>query len=309
MCYRHEGRTNRGLETAPTLALVPSSITRDRVLAPASRGDPHAPSVYGIPRKCTGFSFVEMVVVIAVLGILAAGSVRFLHFAAEGYGSAGGRAELSNTASTAMARMAIELEDALPYSVRVSGACIEFVPVNAVTRYLSLPLASTGTTVELVAPDTSGAMLASARLVVDAESSTKLYDETLGHVSPTTTFAAPDAGGVITATLSSAYAFASESPQRRVYVVSAPTSFCVDGARLFRYTNYGWLAAQATAALLPATSPDRQLVADNIAAGSTPFAVLAPSLARNNIVAITLSLSNGHDLVALDTSVHMRHVP
>ena len=260
-------------------------------------------------RANAGFSFVEMVVVIAVLGILAAGSVRFLHFAAEGYGAAGGRSELSNTASTAIARMAIEVEDALPNSERVSGGCLEFVPVTSVTRYLTLPLASAGSTLLLVAPDTSGATLAAARLVVDATSSARLYDTSLGHVTPLAVFTPPDAGGVVTATLSAPYTFASESPQRRVYLVAAPVSFCVDGTRLFRYTNYGWLLSQPAVAVLPATAPDRQLLADSVAAGSAPFVVLAPSLARNNIVALTLALDNGHDTLALQQSVYMRHVP
>lgn len=259
-------------------------------------------------RKDAGFSFVEMVVAISVLGILAAGSVRFLHFAAEGYGSAGGRSELSNSASTAMARLAIELEDALPNSVRVSGSCIEFVPVNSVTRYLTVPLGSTANTLQLVAPDSSGTTLAAARIVVDAESATKLYDVTLGHVSPTATFSAP-AAGVVTATLSASYAFASESPQRRAYLVSTPVSFCVDGSHLFRYANYGWLLNQPGVAALPATSPDRQLIADAMAVGAAPFDVLAPSLVRNNVVALTLALDNGHDAVQLQQSVHMRHVP
>ena len=269
----------------------------------------HRQSAAAENRLNAGFSLVEMIVVIAVLGILAAGSVRFLHFAAEGYGAAGGRAELSSTASTALARMAIELEDALPNSLRVTGSCIEFVPVTSITRYLTLPLGSASTTMLIVAPDTSGATLAAARLVVDAESTASLYDVTLGHLAPMAAFSAPDGAGVVTATLSSAYTFASESPQRRLYVVAAPISFCVDGTRLFRYTNYGWLPAQPAFGALPVTSPNRQLLADRVATGSVPFDVLAPSLARNNIVAMVLALDDGHDTVVLQQSVHMRHVP
>ena len=257
----------------------------------------------------TGFSFVEMVVVIAVLGILAAGSVRFLQFATEGYGAGGRRAELATAASTGTARMAIELEDALPNSVRISGSCLEFVPVTEVTRYLTLPLGSPGTSLQLVAPDSSGVVLMPARLVVDGESTAATYDATLGHLSPTATFSAPDAGGVVTATLSAPYTFAGESPRRRIYVTAQPISFCVDGVRLFRYTNYGWLTAQPLPAALPATSPDRQLLADDVAVGGVPFAVLAPSLTRNNIVALALALDGGGDTVALQQNVHLRYVP
>ena len=113
----------------------------------------------------------------------------------------------------------------------------------------------------------------------------------------------------MTATLSAPYTFAGESPRRRVYVAAQPISFCVDGVRLFRYTNYGWLTAQPLAAALPATSPDRQLLADDVAAGVVPFSVLAPSLTRNNIVALSLALDGGSDTVVLQQSVHLRYVP
>lgn len=260
-----------------------------------------------------GFSLVELVIVIAVLGILSVGTVRFLTFAADGYHLAGTRAELANSASMALARLSTELESALPNSVRVSAGCIEFVPVYAVTQYLTLPRASAASTMQIAAPDTSmlpsSGMLASARLVVDPSGPDKVYDTGSGYVSSTATFSAPDGSGIVTATFAAALSFASESPERRVYVIKAPVSFCVAGTRLFRYTGYGHRITQSLPADLPATSPDRQLIADSVASGSTPFSVLAPSLARNNIVAIALPLQDADTALELQQSVHMRYVP
>jgi len=58
------------------------------------------------------------------------------------------------------------------------------------------------------------------------------------------------------------------------------------------------VVTQPLAATLPVTSPNRQLIATRSTAGSAPLAVLAPSLARNSIVAIALQLKNARDVVA-----------
>ena len=256
---------------------------------------------------------VELVIVIAVLGILSVGTVRFLSFAADGYHTAGTRAELANSAGMAMARLSTELAAALPNSMRVSAGCIEFVPVSAVTQYITLPVASAASTMQIAAPDTSmmpsvGPLLA-ARLSVNPSSPNQVYDTGSGYMSTIATFSAADGGGVVTATFAAPLSFASESSERRVYIVKAPVSFCVDGTQLFRYTGYGFTVAQSLPAALPTTSPTRQLIADNLVNSSTPFAVLAPSLARNNIVAITLPLQDADDAIELQQSVHMRYVP
>ena len=260
-----------------------------------------------------GFSMVELVIVIAVLGILSVGTVRFLTFAADGYHSAGTRAELANSASMAMAKLSTDLESALPNSVRVSAACIEFIPVTAVTQYVTLPHASAASSMQIASPDASmlpsAGPLSSARLIVNPSSSGDVYNTASGYVSGIATFSVPDGSGVVTATFPAAFSFASESAERRVYIVDAPVSFCVDGAHLFRYADYGYTLTQPLPADLPATSPDRTLIADNLASGSTPFAVVVPSLARNNIVAIALSLQDADDALELQQSVHMRHVP
>ncbi len=256
---------------------------------------------------------VELVIVIAVLGILSVGTVRFLSFAADGYHTAGRRAELANSASMAMARLSTELESALPNSARVSAGCIEFIPVTAVTQYVTLPRASPASSMQIANPDASmtpsAGPLADARLIVNPSSPDDVYDTASGYVSSIATFSAADGSGIVTATFSAPLSFASESAERRVYIVQAPVSFCVDGTRLFRYTDYGHTLAQLLPADLPTGSPDRQLIADNLATGSTPFAAVAPSLARNNIVAIALPLQDADDALELQQSVHMRYVP
>lgn len=256
---------------------------------------------------------VELVIVIAVLGILSVGTVRFLTFAADGYHTAGTRAELANSASMAMARLSTELESALPNSVRVSGACIEFIPVTAVTQYVTLPHASPAISMQIAAPDASmmpsAGPLVAARMIVNPSSPDDVYDTGSGYVSSIATFSAPDGSGVVTATFPASLSFASESAERRVYIVAAPLSFCVDGTRLFRYADYGHALTQPLPADLPTSSPDRMLIADNLATGSTPFAVVAPSLARNNIVAIALPLQDADDALELQQSAHMRYVP
>jgi MSHA biogenesis protein MshO len=47
---------------------------------------------------------------------------------------------------SAIGRMERELRHALPGSVRVASGCVEFVPVTAVTEYLTLPVETPATT-------------------------------------------------------------------------------------------------------------------------------------------------------------------
>ena len=89
-----------------------------------------------------GFTIVEMVVVISLLGILSIGTVSFIRDSTQGYAAASARSELVADARLTMRRLARSVRDALPGSVRVGagGRCLELVPVAAATRYLSVPI-------------------------------------------------------------------------------------------------------------------------------------------------------------------------
>ncbi len=256
-----------------------------------------------------GFSLVELVVVISLLAILAVGSVTFFGYSLDGYGRSGVRADLAASSMTALARMATDLEDALPNSVRVSADCIEFLPVRTVSRYVSIPRAMSAASMTLEASDGGGIAPEPARIAVNPDAAEHIYDAASSVLSPTATFSVPDAGGIITATFATAHAFAEDSPQERVFLVDSPVSYCVSGQELYRHSGYGYLVTQPGPADLPAAPPQRNLLVTHIDADATQFTESPGGIIRNTILELRLVLRSGEDVVDAVRTVHIRHVP
>ena len=67
-----------------------------------------------------GFTLMEMVVVIAIAGVVAAGVALFIRLPVQGAMDTVRRAEYSDIADTALRRLARDVRRALPNSVRVA---------------------------------------------------------------------------------------------------------------------------------------------------------------------------------------------
>ncbi len=96
--------------------------------------------------RADGFTLVEMITSLAILGILSAIVASFLQIPLQGYFDVSRRAQLTDAADLALRRMTRELQGALPNSVRVAGACgggtpcyLEFLEVRAAGRYRAEP--------------------------------------------------------------------------------------------------------------------------------------------------------------------------
>ena len=230
-------------------------------------------------RAQAGFTLVELVVTMVVLGILALGSTRFLTDAASGYAATNTRAQLANQARAVMNRLARDLRGALPGSVRTNGSCLELIPTQQATRYVTLPVGVSASSF-LAAALPSGASLNAARVAVLPAVSPYVLT-TSSTVSPTVTVSAPDAQNQITVTFAATHTFPGLPPRDRVYFVGQPRSYCVDAGDLWRYDNYGYLDPQPAPAGLPASLPGRSLFAQGVAA---TFTVSGATLTRGAAV-------------------------
>jgi MSHA biogenesis protein MshO len=98
-------------------------------------------------RSHAGFTLVEAIVVIAVMGIVGAIVAVFIRLPVQNYADSVARAEVSDEADLALRRMAREIRLALPNSIRVSsdGSAIEFLLTKTGGRYLSADDAASAT--------------------------------------------------------------------------------------------------------------------------------------------------------------------
>ena len=282
----------------------------------------------------TGFTLIEMVVAILISSIIAVGVISYIGDAVNGFVSSGSRNKLSSSGRVVVDRIAMELHNAVPNSIRVTAAqpngdqCMEFVPFLGASNYLSAPFTGTGGT-SITSIDFNPTLLLSSGAgeyaVIYPINTAKLYD--LDNRSPMASLdSIVDTGGadgIVTITLDASHRFPRRSPVDRIYIAQDPVSFCVVGNLLYRYANYGVELTQCTPATnscdvasplpsrrLPSALPDRVLISDRLDnSGLTAFALMAPTLRRNAIVSMELNFTESSDVVRLKHEVLMRNVP
>jgi len=256
-------------------------------------------------RASAGFTLVELVTVIVVLGVLALGTVRFINDSSRGFATTVSRAELATDARATLDSLSRSLRDALPGSVRVQGGCLEYIPVVSASTYLTLPVAVPAASFRAVPLDPPAAD--GLRVAVFPDAAVYLVGAA-SALSPPVSFSAPDGDNEVTVTFTAPHRFPAESPRQRFFVVRDPVSVCASAGRLFRYQDYGIEAIQRSPATLPDALPGRILLAEEVL-GVAPFAVAEANLSRNAVVAIDLTFGNGSDLLELTHSVQLRNLP
>lgn len=271
-----------------------------------------------------GFTLIEIVITIVVSAIIAVGIVNYIGDSVEGFAASSNRNKLASAGRTVVDRIALELHNAVPNSVRVTTAqpggdqCLEFIPFAGASSYRDAPFTGSGDDIfeavdfnpVLTYPSPAGVYAVIYPISTDA-----LYE--FANPGPMALIDEVEdtggADGVVTITLDAAHRFSRRSPVDRFYIAETPVSFCIVGNRLFRYQDYDIQETQctpSTPSCLASTAPDRALISDNLSnAGRTGFAVLEPTLRRNAIIGLDLSFTSEGDVVDLKHEVLMRNVP
>ncbi len=83
-----------------------------------------------------GFTLIEIVMVIVVMGVIAGMVAVFMKNPVDAYFASARRAALTDVADTTVRRLARDIHKALPNSIRTPSAqCIEFIPTRTGGRY------------------------------------------------------------------------------------------------------------------------------------------------------------------------------
>lgn len=263
--------------------------------------------------RARGYSLVELVIVIVILGVIGVGLFSIYTTSIRQYIDASRRAEMTASARLALERISRELRNALPNSVRVNGDgnCVEFRPVLTAAVYAELPISSPASSLTASAFSLPAGSWAVS--VMPLQSSDGVNSDMYGSAPLTTVgitaVSAPDASNLVTVGLAAAHQFPRTSPSRRLYVVGGASSFCITaGGQLRRYSSYSSTVNQPP--LNSLGSGD--LLAENISPGdsSAPvFRYFPGSLERNAVLDISLLLRVGDESLRYAHEVQIRNVP
>lgn len=256
-----------------------------------------------------GFTLVEMIFVVVILGIVASIGSNFVVSAVDSYRTAQVRNQLVQRGRLTLEQMSRELRMALPNSVRssASGQCVEFLPVVAATNYQgNLPDASNN-----IAPvnqvSTGAFSFAPAvgkHLVVAPLSPADVY--TTASPAARVTLGSLGAAPFTSVPLAGNHRFIRNSLNRRLFIADDPVRFCVNSGNLWRYSTYGFSTAAVGDGNPGGTSA---LMAHNVAANGTAFELSPGSEDRNMVVRMHFIFSSGSAELELNHQVLVRNVP
>jgi MSHA biogenesis protein MshO len=249
-----------------------------------------------------GFTLIELIVVMVILGILASIGVGFLVKVTDSYQATQRRALILNAARPALERMTRQLRDALPYSVRIvnAGNCVEFMPIAAGGNYLNQ------------VPDQENGAAASASFAVSP------YAIDFG-VANYVAIGALSAGEIYGAGAQSRASYSSGSTttlvqltaakqwlrnsiNQRFYLLDNPQAFCLVGDELRAYEGLDVNAASVNLA------SSYSLLAKSVSA-TTPFVLEVGSENRNTLVTMSITFSKDTESMDFVQGVMIRNVP
>jgi MSHA biogenesis protein MshO len=263
--------------------------------------------------RARGVTLVEMIVVIAITGIIAAAVAVFVRRPVEGYVDAVRRAELTDIADTALRRITRDLRSALPNSIRVTSAggitYLEYLQTSGGGRYRAVvDSGGGGDILDFTTADSSFDVIGPMPVFASGDS-VVIY-----NLSPNGSTANAYAGDnraawasntPTTITLAAPKLFPFASPGSRFQVVQYPVTYACDSAagELRRYWAYSISATQPT----PPAGGSSALLATHVTECS--FTYDEGATGRTGVVALLLQLERAGEKVRLFQQVHVNNVP
>jgi MSHA biogenesis protein MshO len=250
-------------------------------------------------RTDSGFTLIELIMVIVLLAILGAMGADFISQAFKGFAASDRRLEIYEEGKLALARLERELHMAVPNSIWVDGepgAELRFGMIDervmrtVLGRYQEDdPAGDSVLTDPTTSPEAGTVISIYNRSWSDFSSVTdrRLYRVTAA--GPPFTLSKPILAG---------------SPYRRYYPVDRAVRYDLHGTTLRR-------------AAIPVTEADTDLspfttaypLVDGVKPGTLQFSYLPATLTRNAVVSVTFTLARADEEVAFHKEIQVRNVP
>lgn len=199
-----------------------------------------------------GFTLVELVMVIVLLGVVGVGMSSLISTSVQAYVDVARRDDLTQQGRYAVERMTRELRNALPGSVRISSSgganptqCLEFVPIVAASSYLDLPVSAAANSFEAVAFGFSADAGTTYYAAVFTTAEIDVYGAAANNALRIISTVSSAVGGKRTISFPNPGQFPQASPQRRFYIVASPVSFCAQDNLLTRHADYAYSMTQS----------------------------------------------------------------
>ena len=274
--------------------------------------------------KSSGFTLIELVIVILIIAILAAMSTQLITLPVKSYIDLKHRTTLVDTADTSLRRMQRDIRRALPNSIRVnsSGTMLELLHTSDGGRYRastannsSVSTSPCGTVADAILNFTTTDDCFEIMGSLSTFDSTKTHSEFL-YIYNTDVATAyidindpssnrrqltkSDNDSSITFTKLTK-PFPASSPEQHFFIVDTPiTYYCeLSTQQLWRYHGYDIQPTQA-----PPPDVNKQLQANKIT--GCKFIYTSNTLTRSGLVTLTITLDN---TVTLMHQIHVDNVP
>lgn len=267
-----------------------------------------------------GFTLIELITVLVLIGIAGSISVVFLTQPVQAYLTQTRRAELVDAAEMALQRMARDIRRAVPNSVRVNppGNALEMLNSVDGGRYRAAPPGTPKRILDFTRSDTSFNVLGpfgspgtttTHALVIynlgitgaDAYAGTDVITPSGTAITISPDGAESRVGLDFSGTANPSFRFAHESPGQRVYLVDGAVSYVCAGGALYRAGSYPFGPVQPSAG-------SGALVTEHVSECRFSYDP-AVTATRAGLVTLTLTLTKDGESVRLVRQVHVQNAP
>lgn len=264
--------------------------------------------------KSKGFTLIEFIVAMVLLGILAVGVSSFLQFGSQIYSDASARDQILSSARFAIERLNRELRGALPNSARITtNGCLEFMPIQSSAIYVDIPVApdSASDKVTIVPASTTVSItdVVTFNAIVYPLNSNDVYLSSNQKFYPidSAIYSTNSSIDPHVLTLDSSVLFAEESTTNRVYFIDDSVMYCIEGSddnnSLIRYdvTSHSITGE-------PVNLSNRAVMAEYLKDDSA-FSTIGANLQRNAIVSIRLYFTRQFEEILFENEIQVPNVP